>query len=163
MGDDRGAVGGDERESQHRTLERQVDDPGQHCGGVAGRGRHRDPHPFRAHHHGRLPARLDGGIARACLQGGAQDVDFDVVAVCPPGLTPRPQVGLTDEPGDKHRRGPVVDLRGSTDLLDMTGVHHRDPVAHRQGFLLVVGHVDERDPDLALNSFEFELHDVAEF
>ena len=45
----------------------------------------------------------------------------------------------------------------------MTGVHHRDPVTHRQGFLLVVGHVDERDPDLALNSFEFELHDVAEF
>ena len=68
-----------------------------------------------------------------------------------------PQVGLTDEPGDEHAGRPVVDLGGGADLLDVAGVHDRDAVTHRQRFLLVVGHVDERDSDLALNPFEFEI------
>ena len=34
---------------------------------------------------------------------------------------------------------------GRAELLDPPGVHDRDPVAHRERLLLVVGHVDERD------------------
>ncbi len=33
---------------------------------------------------------------------------------------------------------------------------------HRQRFFLVVGHVDERDPDLLLERLELELHLLAE-
>ena len=56
--------------------------------------------------------------------------------------------------------GPVVDLGRGADLVDVARVHDRDAVTHRQRFLLVVGHVDERDPDLALDALELELHDL---
>ena len=79
------------------------------------------------------------------------------------GLAPRPQVGLSDEAGHEHRGGAVVDLGRCADLFDVAGVHDRDAVTHRQRFLLIVGHVDERDADLALDPFELELHDVAQF
>ena len=45
-------------------------------------------------------------------------------------------------------------------LLDVTVAEDCEPVAHRQGFLLVVRHVDERDPDLALDALELDLHPV---
>ena len=41
-------------------------------------------------------------------------------------------------------------------------VHDRDPVAHRERLLLVVGHVDERDPDLGLDALELDLELAAE-
>ncbi len=56
--------------------------------------------------------------------------------------------------------GRVVDLGGGADLFDVARVHDRDAVTHRQRFLLVVRHVDERDADLALNPLELELHRV---
>ena len=59
--------------------------------------------------------------------------------------------------------GAVVDLGRRADLVDVAGVHDRDAVAHRQRFLLVVGHVDERDPDLALDALELELHRMTQF
>ena len=74
----------------------------------------------------------------------------------------RPQVGLPDEAGHEDGRRPVVDLGGAADLVDVARVHDRDAVAHRQRFLLVVGHVDERDPDLALDALELELHHLAQ-
>ena len=123
---------------------------------------HGDSHPFRTHHDGRLSARLDRGVAGTGLQRGAQDVHLDVIAIGTSGLATLPEIGLPDESGDEHRRGPVVDFGRCADLLDVPRVHHRDPIAHRQRFLLVVGHVDEGDPDLALDSLEFELHDVAQ-
>ena len=39
---------------------------------------------------------------------------------------------------------------GQPGLLDPAGVHHRDPVAHRQRLLLVVGDEDERDAERPL-------------
>ena len=56
----------------------------------------------------------------------------------------------------------LVDLRGRPDLLDPAAVEHRDPVAHRQRLLLVVRHVDERDPDLLLDLLQLDLHLLAE-
>ena len=88
------------------------------------------------------------------------------MAVCDAGVDGRegrgPEVGLADEPGDEHRGRAVVDLGGRADLLDAAGVHDRDPVAHRERLFLVVGHVDEGDPDLALDALQLELHDLAQ-
>ena len=41
-------------------------------------------------------------------------------------------------------------------------VEDRQPVAHRERLFLVVGHVDERDPDLLLDRLELDLHLLAE-
>ena len=48
--------------------------------------------------------------------------------------------------------GPFVELLRRSELLDLAAVHDRDAVAHRERLLLVVGHVDERDPDLGLDA-----------
>ena len=53
--------------------------------------------------------------------------------------------------------GSLVELLGRSELLDLAGVHDRDPVAHRERLLLVVGHVHERDPDLGLDALELDL------
>ena len=41
-------------------------------------------------------------------------------------------------------------------------VHDRDPVAHRERLLLVVGHVDEGDADLLLDALELDLEPFAQ-
>ena len=41
-------------------------------------------------------------------------------------------------------------------------VHHRDRVGHGHGLLLVVGDVDEGDPDLGLDPLELDLHLAAQ-
>ena len=48
------------------------------------------------------------------------------------------------------------------ELLDPAVVHHRDPVAHRERLLLVVGDVDEGDPDLDLDALELDLELLSE-
>src|SRR5207248_1950303 len=48
-----------------------------------------------------------------------------------------------DKAGDEAGRRPLVHLGRAADLLYPPLVHHRHAVAHRQRFLLVVGHVDE--------------------
>ncbi len=74
----------------------------------------------------------------------------------------RHQVGDADEAGDEGGCGPLVDVLGDADLLDPAAVHHRDPVAHRQRLLLIVGDVDEGDPDLALDPLQLDLQPLAE-
>ena len=56
----------------------------------------------------------------------------------------------------------LVYLGRSADLLDAALAEHRDAVAHRQGFFLVVRDVDERDAHLALHLLQLELHLLAE-
>ena len=56
----------------------------------------------------------------------------------------------------------VVELLRRPELLDPAAVHDRDPVAHRERLLLVVGHVDERDPDLGLDALELDLEALPE-
>ena len=55
-------------------------------------------------------------------------------------------------PATKVGARALVDVLGRLHLLDHAAVHHRDAVGHRERLLLVVGHVDERDPDLALDA-----------
>ena len=74
----------------------------------------------------------------------------------------REQVRRADEVGHEPGRRTVVELLGQAELLDLALVHDRDPVAHRERLLLIVGHVDERDPDLDLDPLELELEALAE-
>jgi len=124
---------------------------------------HGYPQPLRPHHQGGLATGLDRGVAGPCLQCGAQDVDFDVLAIDATGLAATPQIGLADEVRDEHGGGAVIYLGRSADLLDIALIHHRNAVAHGERFFLVVGDVDEGDADLALNPFELELHDLTKF
>ena len=75
---------------------------------------------------------------------------------------PGDEVGAADEPGHEPVDRPLVELRRAALLLDPAVAHDDDDVAHRQRLLLVVGHVDERDPDLALERLELDLHLLAE-
>src|SRR5262245_2425327 len=75
-----------------------------------------------------------------------------------PAPIPLEDVGDPDEPRDELALGMLVDVGRRPDLLDPALVEDRDPVGHRQRLLLVVRHVDERDPDLALDGLEFDLH-----
>ena len=61
-----------------------------------------------------------------------------------------------------RRQGALVQLLGRAELLDLAAVHDRDAVAHRERLLLVVGHVDERDPDLRLDALQLDLELLAE-
>ena len=72
------------------------------------------------------------------------------------------QVRDADELGDERVGRALVDVLGVADLLELTLVHDRDRVRHRERLLLVVGHVDERDPDLALDVLQLELHRLAQ-
>ena len=55
------------------------------------------------------------------------------------------QVRDADEPRDEGRPRPLVHLDRRSGLLDPAVMHHRDAVAHRQRFFLIVRDVDERD------------------
>ncbi len=67
-----------------------------------------------------------------------------------------------DEVGAERGCRPLVDLARASDLLDEAVVHDRDPVAHRERLFLVVRHVDERRPELVLNSLQLELELLAQ-
>src|SRR5256885_158709 len=71
---------------------------------------------------------------------------------------PQEHVRDADEP--RHELGCrlFVDLDGRADLLDLAVRHHGHAIAHGQGLFLVVGDVDEGDPDLFLDLFKLDLH-----
>src|SRR3989442_473479 len=58
--------------------------------------------------------------------------------------------------------GSLVELLRCTELLDSTMVHDRDAVRHGHRFLLIVGHVDERDAYLGLDPLQLDLHRLAQ-
>ena len=79
------------------------------------------------------------------------------------GLHPPAQhVGRADEIRHEPARGTFIELLRRPELLDPPGVHDGDPIAHRQRLFLVVGHVHEGDPDLALDPLELELELASE-
>ena len=63
--------------------------------------------------------------------------------------------GRADEPGHEDVDRLRVELLRGADLLEHAELHHRDPVAHRHRLDLVVGHVDRRRLEPAL-----ELQDL---
>ena len=78
-----------------------------------------------------------------------------------------PHLGREDVRGAEEAGGELGLRRfehsgGAPHLLDPALVHHRDPVAHRQRLLAVVGDEDEADPELALEALELHLHLAAE-
>src|SRR4051794_8274434 len=80
------------------------------------------------------------------------------VAVIATGDRPGQEVTDAEEPGHEARRRPLVEVLGLAELLIPAAVHDGDPIRHRHRLLLVVGHVDERDPDLLLDPLQLDLH-----
>jgi hypothetical protein len=74
----------------------------------------------------------------------------------------REKVRDPDEAGDERSLGLLVDLLRRAALDDHAVVHHGDAVEDRQRLLLVVRHVHGRDPDLALDRLELDLHLLAQ-
>ena len=106
-------------------------------------------------------------LARGEAVSGRLDLHTRVEAdarVVPRGLLDHGghQVRDADESGDEGCGRALVDGFGSIHLLDPAAVHHRDPVGHRERLLLVVRHVDERDPDVALDPLQLQLQGLTE-
>ena len=74
----------------------------------------------------------------------------------------RQQVADPEEPGHERGSAALVQALGVAELLVLPAVHHGDAIGHRHRLLLVVGHVDERDPDFLLDALELDLHLLAE-
>src|SRR5262249_4940053 len=94
----------------------------------------------------------------------AQDVDSEAIGQADPRPRPRRaghgsvhEIRYAEEVGDERVRRLLVQVLWRGRLLDPAVVDDRDPVAHGQGFLLVVGHVHERDPDLSLQLLQLDL------
>ena len=75
---------------------------------------------------------------------------------------PVSRLEVPTKPGHEAGGGLLVDLAGRADLLDAAVVEHRDPVREGQRLLLVVGHEEERDADVALDRLELDLHLLAQ-
>ena len=74
----------------------------------------------------------------------------------------RQQVAHAEEAGNEAGPRPLIQAGGIAELLVSTVVHDRDAIRHRHRFFLVVGHEDERDPDLLLDPLELDLHLLAQ-
>ena len=137
-----------------------------------------------------LDHRGDPVLARSCPGGSRSTrsgriVDLAVAHACPASPSPGDELELAERdpaaarrrarrpsrpsgstrPGSRRRRrwrAPRRSPCGGTDLLDATLRHHRDAVRHRERLLLVVRHVDERDPDLFLQGLQLDLQSLAE-
>ncbi len=77
-------------------------------------------------------------------------------------MSPDTTFEVPTKPATNEDAGCSIDLRGSADLLDAAEVEHCDAVTHREGFVLIVGHVDERDAHLDLDPLELDLHVLTE-
>ena len=75
----------------------------------------------------------------------------------------RQQVALPYEGRDIDGIGLLEDFLRGADLIDPPAPKHHHPVGHRQRFGLVVGHVDERHAERAVELGELDAHFVAEF
>ena len=71
-------------------------------------------------------------------------------------------VVLADELGDEAVDRTLVELIWRGELLHDAVVEHRDPVRHRQRLALVVGDVDDRDPEVFVQVLDLELHVLAQ-
>ena len=79
-----------------------------------------------------------------------------------PGTVRRQQVADAQEAGHEARARALVEALRVGQLLVAALVHDGDAIGHRHRLFLVVGHVDERDPDLLLDALELDLHLLAQ-
>jgi hypothetical protein len=113
---------------------------------------------------GRIPTlaacpRVASPRARTTTPGAGVEIELAVVRLRDPAVQ---EVHLADEVGHERRHRPIVDRGRGVQLLDDAVGHHRDAIGHRERLPLVVGDVDERDPDLLLDAGELDLHLLAE-
>src|SRR5439155_26716436 len=115
------------------------------------------PHRIRADDEGDLLP-FGGGSATA-LYSNDSVAGLDAHAAMPTlGDLPLEDVVAANELRDEARLGLLIDFRGGCNLFESPCVHDSDTIRHDDGLTLVVGHVDERDPQLRLQSLEFALH-----
>ncbi len=115
---------------------------------------------LRPHRHlDRVPRRRGGQRDDNAVAGAVGQHRVVAVHAVDPATD---QVRRADEAGHETRRRALVDLPRRAELVDHAGVHHGDAVGHGQRLTLVVGHVHERDADLALDALEFHLHLLAQ-
>ncbi len=67
-------------------------------------------------------------------------------------------IAFTDEIRDKGIFRFIINVYGRADLKNVPPVHDDDRIAHGQGFLLIVGHINKGNADLLLNLLELYLH-----
>ncbi len=67
-----------------------------------------------------------------------------------------------DEAADEQIDRPLVQLLRWRDLLNLSLPHHRNAIAHGHRLDLIVGHVDRRHPELALEPRDLRAHVDAE-
>ena len=63
-----------------------------------------------------------------------------------------------DEAGDEEVGGRVVERLRLVDLLQMAATQHANPVAERHGLALIMGDVDRRDAEVALDPRDLRAH-----
>ncbi len=91
-----------------------------------------------------MPAVVQSHPGRA----GSQRVDFHCLQ----------KIGRTDEIRDEPRRGVLVDVAWRADLCNLSLGKNHHAVRHGQGLCLVMGHVDERGAQPALQAAQFLSH-----
>ena len=127
---------------------------------VGGRLRVRDPDRLGSDHQLHFPAdlrRLVGGIAN----GPAARASHGQPAFGPLDDGSE-EAGLADEVGDESVRRCAIEAFRRAHLLEPSVVHDGDPVGHGERLGLIVGDVDHRDPELALELLDLELHVLAQ-
>ncbi len=87
------------------------------------------------------------------LQGRARE--RDMISVARGALD---HIAGADEARHEFRLRPVIDILGRTELIDFSGIHHRDQVGggHRLG--LVVGDVDRGVTVFVVQPADFKTH-----
>src|SRR5438045_5717081 len=73
------------------------------------------------------------------------------------------QTRFADEVCNEPRSWVLVEIGRRAELLDAAIIEYRDPVAHRQRFFLIVRHVDNRNPEIAVKLFNLKLHLLPQF
>src|SRR5439155_1518162 len=73
------------------------------------------------------------------------------------------QIARAEKLSHEARARTLIQLLGTTELLDAAVIHYGDSVAHCQRLLLVVGDVNERDAEPALQLVELDLQLFAQF
>ena len=110
-------------------------------------------HALGAHGDDRLAGARSGG-RRQHLPGGARRMDVVIVRTADLGGE---EIVFADEARDEQIGRPVVERARRAALLDAALVEDGDPVGHGQRFALVMGDVEHRHPQLAMNAADLVL------
>ena len=70
---------------------------------------------------------------------------------------------MADEIQHVKAGGRVIKRNRVRQLLNLAGIHHRDPVGHYQGFFLIMGHENCGNADLSQQLLQFNLHGFTQF